>query len=234
MELIYDIFCDASVAPGLRGACAGCTINHRYIHDNAVIIAEQESFFVIQPDGTNNSGELEALLLSIYRALDIRERNAIAGIPVSINIFSDSMISVKGIREWIFNWVYMDRVLYKRDGSTVMNQNYIKLIYNAIVMNRLKINIYHQKGHVGNNYDKAAKTFHSSNGIFCNTIGVTPQYISAYNDKIDRLTRDTLSQYLSNEASANIPISELYLRDDGFIEAFNDFRDIELYRQLIR
>lgn len=230
MELIYDIFCDASVAPGLRGACAGCTINSRYCNN----VSEQESFFIIQPEGTNNSGELEALLLGIYRALDIRERNAIAGIPVRINIFSDSMISVKGIREWIFNWTYIDRVLYKRDGSVVMNQNYIKLIYNLIVLNRLKINIYHQKGHVGTAYDKAAKTFHTSNGIFCNTIGVTPQYISAYNDKIDRLTRDTLRQYPSTEAGANIQISELYLRDDGFIEAYNNFRDIELYRQLIQ
>ena len=52
----FDIYCDASVSPSLRGACAGALTVER----NSQNVNIQAT---IQPWGTNNSGEICGLLL---------------------------------------------------------------------------------------------------------------------------------------------------------------------------
>ena len=229
MDFIYDIFCDASVGADLRGACAGCIVVRR--GDD-----EYRSFTIVQPNGTNNSGELEAIALAITIAIQIKSMHTSLNIPFTINIFSDSQISIKGLRDWIFGWSYNNNVHYKKDGSVVMNQNFIKLIYNLIMTYDLRVNFYHQKGHVGHAFHKAEKTFHQSNGIYCGTLGLTAEYISIYNDLVDNLTRDTLLQWSQSGEMANSEnfiINYFYEFPIDHIGLIDNFNERNKYRQLI-
>lgn len=228
MKIIYDIFCDASVLPNLRGACAGCIVVERGKNSHS-------KFYTIQPNGTNNSGELEAIALGIEQAISIKEQNTRNNIPCDINIFSDSQISIKGLKEWIFGWSYNNNILYKKDGNVVMNQNFIKLIYNLILMYNLNIRLYHQKGHVGHAFHKAEKTFHQSNGIYCRTLGITPEYISIYNDMVDCFTRDTLLQWSQSGVvgNSNYNLSTFYELPNQYMGLIDGFAEREKYRYLI-
>ena len=193
----FDIYCDASVSPSLRGACGGALTVER----NSQNINMQA---VIQPQGTNNSGEICALLLGVTSAINIKESTSE---PCRFNIFSDSVISIKGIREWIFGWIANankngNNILINFDGKPVMNQFYFKAIFNQIIIHNLDAHFYHQPGHVVGNYGSstyagAAREFQKVNGIPLVRLGLTSETISTFNNFIDGRTRDILREYLA-------------------------------------
>lgn len=189
----YDIFCDASVNSNLRGACAGALIVERN-SKNSYIQA------VIQPNGTNNSGEICALLLGVMTAIGIKEST---GDPCRFNIFSDSIISIRGVREWIFNWIAAakangNNVFISSSNKPVINQFYFKMIFNSIVLHDLDVYFYHQDGHVTNKFSKAAENFIRDNGITPMRIGLTIGEMCTFNNYIDGRTRAILHRYIAN------------------------------------
>ena len=194
---IYDIFCDASVTNHMRGACAGALATERYSQNSRL-------YAVIQPNGTNNSGEICALLLGVTSAINIKQSTSE---PCRFNIFSDSIISIRGVREWIFGWIAnanknKNNILINSEGKPVMNQFYFKTIFNQIIIGDLEAHFYHQPGHVTGNYGSAAysgaaKEFLKVNGIPIVRLGLTAEMISTFNNFIDGRTRDILREYLA-------------------------------------
>ena len=190
---VYDIFCDASVGQNLRGACAGALIVERHSQQNYMQA-------VIQPNGTNNSGEICAILLGISNAIALKESTSE---PCRFNIFSDSIISIRGVREWIFSWIEnanknKNNVFINSSGKPVINQFYFKVIFNQIILHELDAYFYHQDGHVTGNFAKAAKDFQKINGIPLVRLGLTSEEISTFNNYIDGRTRDILRNFLNN------------------------------------
>lgn len=190
----FDIFCDASVnGSNLRGACAGALIVERN-NRNSYIQA------VIQPNGTNNSGEICALLIGVNSAIAIKEST---GEPCRFNIFSDSIISIRGVREWIFGWIEAARangnnVFIGSSNKPVINQLYFKMIFNQILLHNLDVHFYHQNGHVTSKYYKAESDFVRDNGIYPIRLGLTIGELCTFNNYIDGRTRAILRRYISN------------------------------------
>lgn len=190
---VFDIFCDASVTTHLRGACAGALVSERFSQNTKM-------YAVIQPSGTNNSGEIAAILQGIMAAIEIRQ--SVQG-PYRFNIFSDSIISIKGVREWMFQWIFNanqlnSNMLTSSSGDPVANQIYFKTIFNLIVMNDIELFFYHQKGHVEGHYRDVSNSFEKTNGISLIRLGLTPEYISMCNNYVDGRTRDIVRQYFDN------------------------------------
>lgn len=190
----FDIFCDASVnGANLRGACAGALIVERG-NRNSYIQA------VIQPNGTNNSGEICALLIGVNSAIAIKEST---GEQCVFNIFSDSIISIRGVREWIFGWISSARangnnVFISSSNKPVINQMYFKLIFNNILLHNLDVHFYHQDGHVVGKFYKAESNFVKVNGVYPIRLGLTIAELCTFNNYIDGRTRAILKRYISS------------------------------------
>ena len=189
---IYDIFCDASVDKSLRGACAGALITERGSQ-----ITQLKT--IIQPTGTNNSGEICAVLIGVLSAIEIKENTHDQCV---FNIFSDSIISINGCRNWIFNWIANANknnnfTFVNTSGTPVINQIYFKLIFNNIIMHNLDLHFYHQIGHVDTSYKyaKLIEEFKKINGINLVRLGLTAECISSNNSYVDHRTRDILRAY---------------------------------------
>ena len=191
---VIDIFSDASVlgkvdkAKGNR-VCAGAisVINDR----------RDKEYHCIIEGNTNNYGELTGLYLAIQLAAEYKDEYT------EFNIYSDSNISVMGLKEWIYNWVtHMDEngIMYSSSGAEVANQTIIKSIVDFII-NTFdpevhRINILHCKGHVNINsafsvntaYDCLARNFRLPPENLPDLI----PYIQKWNNYIDESTRASL------------------------------------------
>lgn len=143
-ENTLNIFTDASIKQRNCGETIGCAGALAYIGDNFV-----DKQLEIIRNTTNGDSEIKAIEIGVKLALMYRNR------VTNINLFSDSKISISGLREWIFKWVQVSSgtELIKSDGQPVLHQEVYLRIINMILDNNLRINFYHQKGHVniGNN-----------------------------------------------------------------------------------
>lgn len=200
-----NIFTDASVKG--KDTCPGCIVVQTLPSGDRIVV--NASQYVIQ-QATNNMGEISAIELGIMEALKYNNR-------FRVNLFSDSKICIVGLREWIFNWCNTmtdDGVIYSSTGSAVANQEVIFRIINTIIGNNLKINLYHQKGHVPvDNHvkvEKAMKTFNDSNRTNVTDLNLIRQ-LSYYNGIVDNTTR----LYLNNASlsySRDLDSSIIYER----------------------
>mgnify|MGYP002521285989 CR=1 FL=1 len=97
---------------------------------------------------TNNESEIRAIQMAVEYIYE-----CIPMLPFikRINIFSDSRISVYGLREWYKNWFnnFKNGELYGSSGK-VKNQKYFIFIIKAIEQLGIPINIYHLRGHMEN------------------------------------------------------------------------------------
>lgn len=185
-----NIFTDASVISyqGEYYCCGGAVA----IFGPSIYNIIEESFRVHR--ATNNYGELDSILQGILLALKIKSiySNAVE----NINLFSDSAISVNGLREWIFGWAKRakNNTYYNSDGNLVANQELFKKIVYLITSNNLKMNIFHMRGHIDRvGYAKAIKSFKSVNGI---ELSIDTFKLLAYmNDYVDNKSRNILSRY---------------------------------------
>ena len=217
-----NIFTDASVR------------NMNYGFDSAsgfvAMIGDQKLAEQIQinRNTTNNFGEIYAIQMAVQLAFDVRR--LMSEQPKYINIFSDSLISVKGLREWFDGWTLDDKgYLLNSSGEKVANQNIITSIINMIITYNIDVSFFHIKGHINFNKDseveKAMSKFDQHNG----TVGIgkidkeTMIKMLECNDYVDNSTRESL-QY-----SENIPI---LLRP---IEKLSNFtiEEINKYKKLI-
>lgn len=179
-----NIFCDASISK-FPDETIGCPGSIAVINTPDAVIASGVTRFLRY--SSNNNAEITAIMMAIELALSLRESYE------TINIFSDSKISVYGLRKWIFDWLndVRDGEMYSSSGTPVANQQIFISIVNLVVKNDFKLNLYHQKGHVsGNGIDIAKKVFLESNDILLTD--EEARYISTFNDYIDKATKTEL------------------------------------------
>lgn len=189
-----DIFTDASVlgkvdvVKGNR-VCGGAV---SVINDMRDI-----EYHCVIDRATNNYGELTGLYLAVQIAAEYKD------LVDEFNIYSDSNISVCGLKSWIYNWINrMDQngIMYTSSGVEVANQTIIKniadFIINTFDPNRHKINFIHCKSHV-----KINSTFgiHSAYNCLSRNYRLVPDdlmdkipYIQKWNNYIDESTRASL------------------------------------------
>lgn len=182
----------------------------------------------INRNTTNNFGEIYAIQMAVQLAFDVRR--SMSKQPKYINIFSDSLISVKGLREWFDGWTLDDNgYLLNSSGEKVANQNIIASIMNMIITYNIDVSFFHIKGHINFNKDseveKALSKFEQHNG----TVGIgkigkdTMRRMLECNDYVDNATRESLQH------SENVPI---FLRP---VEKLSNFtiEEIDKYKKLI-
>lgn len=211
--LIINLFCDASIDTNLKIACGG---THIIMQDRGQLIHLYDKLY-IQHNATNNSAEILAIWIGVVEVLYLRQKynNAI------FRLFSDSKISLYGLRDWMKNWIKNAErnnsdILISSSGTEVANQQLFIDIFNLIVENNLKIELYHQRGHVGEssgvNLQKARVQFIKANKVSPENLGLDIQIISQCNKTIDNNTRNALRSYISNNNYGTdvVPIDPLY------------------------
>ena len=166
---------------------------------------------VIQRNATNNSAEILAIWIGVVEGLRLRQLYPGA----ILRLFSDSKISLYGLRDWMKNWIANikeDGTLVSSSGQPVANQQKFIDIFNIIVENNLRIEFYHQRGHVNEgkvSIDKARSSFIKANKCTPEALGLNMPYLCTCNDMVDKMTREAAHIYLST--GQIIPYAELEL-----------------------
>lgn len=206
----YDIFVDASINVDLKESCSGSVVVDR---SSGTIIKET---YLVKDKATNNMGEAIAIFMGVRDAiglLDVSDR------PFTVNLFSDSQISLFGCREWMKTWVKGQDKEGNLVGSVgiISNQEWFSAIYNDIITSNIKIKFFHVKGHVNVNSPKdiykAHRVFKSSNKISPASIGMTDEILAYYNNYVDEHSRDILNRILYGEDIYYIP-NAYFIRDE--------------------
>ena len=186
---ILNIFSDASMRTisknnRILASCYGSVA----VNKDTIV----DEWFRCQSESTVPAAEIRGIRCSLILALKWRHMFR------TINIFSDSQISVFGLRDYIYNWKYNENerkyYLGKGTKNEVKNQElFIECYYLLQELKKTNIvNIFHQKGHVDNGFDtikRAAEAFKISNGVQGTVSYEFIRYISVYNNYVDNKSR---------------------------------------------
>lgn len=185
-EDTLNIFTDASIRKIKGGETLGCAGMLAVLGNGT---KSYERFQIIR-NTTNNNSEIKAIRLGVEEA--IRQKNYFK----TIRLFSDSQISIFGIRDRIFKWQNRGGSLCGYEGTPIKNQDIMLEIVHMIVDNNLKIEFYHQAGHVKvTDKDElldAIHVFSSSNNIRSMVSYEFMNTISQYNNYVDNASRNHL------------------------------------------
>ena len=215
-DYTLNIFCDASIRK-YEKRTAGCYGAVAYNGNNKI----DEEFRKKDFESTSNNCEIRAIRLGVRLALKYQYNFQ------NINLFSDSQISIFGIRDRIFSWVQYGNFLYGYDHNKIKNQEIFVEIVDTIIQNNLRINFWHQAGHIKlNNFEKLNKAIHvfqASNAVRGLVDINFIKYISDKNNEVDKLSRDLL--YIKDDTK--------YYGDAFTYQANDEFKDkLELFRYL--
>lgn len=181
---ILNIFCDASIRArgNLKDGCYGAVA----VNGNDILMED----YRIASDTTNNNAEIKGIRLAVSIAALYKDQ-----FPI-LNIFSDSQISILGIRDRYDTWKCgQDGLLRGSLGEPIKSQEVFIEIRKIMEENNLKINFWHQKGHVKNtfsNLENARHVFMASNGIRRGIDINLIRFISYYNNHVDHKSRSIL------------------------------------------
>lgn len=188
-----NIFTDASIKKLNSGetiGCAGCVLVFGELINRNI----QEEYHIIRNTTSNNS-EIKAVRLGIHNVLRYKNQYR------KIRLFSDSQISIFGIRERIFNWRYINGTYIGTERTPIKNQDiFLEIVY-TILENNLNIEFYHQKGHVNytsKSMEQAAHVFTVSNNIREYIDESFIKQISIFNNMVDNNSRNYLDNFNPN------------------------------------
>ena len=193
--MVINLFCDASIDIDRKIACGGCYIVRQEQNGEIYEIGFRR---IIQLNATNNSAEILAIWVGVVEALKLR--NMYPG--AIFRLFSDSKISLYGLRDWLKSWVERirpDGTLISSNGQPVMNQQRFIDIFNLIVENNLRIELYHQRGHVKERHmplEIARAQFIKANKVSPENMGISIEDLCKGNDVIDHITRDAVQSWV--------------------------------------
>jgi ribonuclease HI len=217
-----NIFTDASILKMSNGETIGCA-GANVINGPSPLMNVLEQDMRIIRRSTSNNSEIQAVKLGIEKALKYRNNYK------TVNLISDSKISIYGLREWIFNWIINSGNSARLIGSTnkeVANQHIILQIIYMILDNDLRINFYYQNGHVVISNDdsllESKKLFIELNNLRHDVDIELIKNISIANNAIDKLTRNTLKSSQFGESYSTPMMRYIY----------NPF-DVDKYSKLI-
>ena len=211
---VLNIFADASIEPVGHGKFNSCYGAEAYCGELLI-----DSEYRVCKDTTVNDSEIKGIRTAVSMAIKHRGEYPI------INIFSDSQISVYGIRDRILKWdIYKDELVGSRH-KPISNQSIYIEIMRMIVDYQLYVNIYHQKGHVHsegyNSMVNAADVFSTSNNVLGPIDMDFITYISKKNASIDNNTRTILKEYTGEKCT-----DALYFGVNQFYQYRKQYKDI--------
>lgn len=149
-----------------------------------------DSSYKLTANTTNNNSEIKALREGVSLAITHKDKAPI------INIFSDSQISVFGVRDRLLNWRFQGGNFIGSTGQVIANQEIFMEIVRLILAHNIRINFLHQAGHVvptSSSLQSAMHVFRTSNGIRGVVDMNIIRYISEYNNLVDRVSRSIVS-----------------------------------------
>ena len=96
MEFKKAINCytDASITYDLEGSTYVASPGYCITIDGQIVESKNKVIY----DATNSYGELYAIYMGVLALKKFGDQNRV------LNLFSDSRISIMGLRSWIFNW----------------------------------------------------------------------------------------------------------------------------------
>lgn len=127
------IYCDGGCDPNPGKAGSGVAV---YKHDQLI----QLWYGIYNPNGTNNSAELNAL----YFSLQLAQKAIKQGL--SAQILCDSMYSIQCIRDWAQGW---ERNGWKKKTGDIKNLDIIKQAYALYNEIKSEVLLSHVKAHAG-------------------------------------------------------------------------------------
>lgn len=192
-----NIFTDASITRESNKSFTGCPGFVTYTGPNNDSSNYNLITTNILSNTTNNQSEVYAIMMAIDYI--VQRKDQLQGF--NINIFSDSKISVFGLRNWIVNWAKgsVNHIMYSSTGEPVKNQWIFINCVRMILENNLRLKIYHVHGHMNANNQSQVYTFKQDFDKFNDIDGNSISYNLAKklifcNDVIDRYTRDQLDK----------------------------------------
>lgn len=97
-------------------------------------------FGLYNPQGTNNTAELNALHQALLMAQkEIKNQSTVA-------IFCDSKYSIQCVTQWAFNW---QKKGWKKPGGEIKNLELIKVVFALFLKLKDSVQVLHVNGHVG-------------------------------------------------------------------------------------
>lgn len=185
------------------------------IVDCGNIVKDPQMYGVVLSNSTSNQGEIYAILLALsyieYWKIDKNK---------TVNIFSDSSISVLGLKEWYNSWLNNidgEGIIYNSNNDPVSNQDiFLKCMLAILNMNR-RINLYHISGHMNSSDYKTAYTFNNkfkSKNKFSNNLSrsLIDLFIK-YNDRVDKYSRSLLQMVTHKDVI--FPRAEFLFKSDS-------------------
>lgn len=219
---ILNIFTDASLYKGSNTtiACAGAIAVTAY---NDIV----DSSYLLLGDSTNNQGEISAIKLGVGLAARVpRDQYQ------NINIISDSIISVRGLAEWLIVWYKnrKDNTLMSSSGRPVANQEvFIEIVNEIISLGINHLSIYHTLGHMRYTHQgDLQQVIRNFNVVNNHDISMEDaRYLAYFNDVIDIETGERL------ETARNNAKQILFRTHKGLIPEFPTENDISRYFSII-
>jgi ribonuclease HI len=205
-----------------KSIAIGTTAPAVCIYNGTELISQD---FSILHNSTTQQGELYAILIGVMKSYLYRDFK-------HIRLFSDSQVSIFGIRDRIFKWIRETnegKSILGENGS-IKNQDYIMDIVYYILSNNILIELYHVKGHVKRSYDSivhAKKVFQSSNNINEFIDDALIYMISDANNTVDNYSTQMLNKNMYNPAYSTIGLT------NGISIGYSPF-DTKTYYELIK
>lgn len=231
-EGTVNVFTDASVQhhrDGITESVAGALV--QYYDSNGQIKYDTRCTRLMP--STNNEGEIYAIYMGIQQC--ISHMNANPRTKFVYNIFSDSKISISGLREWYKGWIKNGRpkgILMNSLGDPIANQQIFLMCMNSIIISNIKIQFWHVRGHmrVNSEHDirKFMEDFRRYNSTSERPTIELSQTMMHFNDIIDNLSRDMLTPYEGDEIKIK---KEFLFSHDMELLANNQKRYTTLIRQ---
>lgn len=150
--IIFDVFSDgSSFNNGYKNKenpqLAACAILISY--KEKILYQAAKSF---QGDeATISHAELMGAYLAITKTYEYTKKLKKFIYPINMNFYSDSQFVIKGVNEWMTNWIVRDWKNY--EGKPIGQVDLWKKFYNEILLNKEIYNIkfIHIKGHQKDN-----------------------------------------------------------------------------------
>ena len=220
---VLNIFTDASLRSDGQNVwtCGGAlAFEGKEIIDRAFRIFGGQS---------SNYAELKAIRIGVSMAVELCKKKQYS----AVNLFSDSQISILGIRDRLFNWRVVNDKLVGYANKQIKNQDIILDIVQVVNNGNLRINFWHQKGHVDIRSMKAKEHAYDTFVISNRPAGATDSevepafinYISTCNDMIDHYSREQLY---------DISIRKAMIVDPFYFTVSTDYnKALQTFNQLI-
>lgn len=196
-----NIFSDASMSGkgAFKTGCYGVVA----VNGDDII----DSIYRLVSNTTSNNSEIKGIRGALHLANKYKNKYAF------INIFSDSQISIYGLKEYIYNWkLKSDGLLYTSMNKPVASQEIFIEAHRLLVdleKSQCIVRLFHQAGHIDNGYYsllKASDTFKKSNHIKSKIDLNFIRYISTWNNYVDNTSRSMLRRNNKNENYYRDPI----------------------------